>query len=130
MVKKENVHLKLTEELSEIDSELEDAMEALSETNQRIDAYLNDDAEPDADTGSAPAAEPADRRTAAANEPHRDCIASTTYQPPSSISASPEPCPASLIATSFGSTSLLKLKLSVAPMSFPPLSFPVIETSS
>lgn len=65
MVKKDNVHLKLTEELSEIDSELEDAMEALSETNQRIDSYLNDDGEPDRGTDAEPAAELPD----AADEP-------------------------------------------------------------
>ncbi|MFP6584113.1 MAG: hypothetical protein VCD00_16365 [Candidatus Hydrogenedentota bacterium] len=57
MVKKDNVHLKLTEELSEIDSELDDALEALSTTNQRIDAYLNGDEDPDRWSDATPATE-------------------------------------------------------------------------
>lgn len=43
MAKKENVHLKLSEELAGIDVELDKAMEALSETNLRIDTFLSDD---------------------------------------------------------------------------------------
>lgn len=38
---KDNVHLKLSEELEGIDAELDLAMEALSATNDRIDTYLN-----------------------------------------------------------------------------------------
>ena len=45
MAKKENVHLQLSEELSDIDDELEQAMEALSDTNQRIDDFLNENEE-------------------------------------------------------------------------------------
>ena len=41
MAKKEDVHLKLSEELEGIDADLDKAMEALSETSQRIDAFLN-----------------------------------------------------------------------------------------
>ncbi len=41
MGKKEDVHLKLSEELEGIDAELEEAMEAVSETSQRIDAFLD-----------------------------------------------------------------------------------------
>ena len=43
--KKDNVHLKLSEELEGIDAELSNAMDALSATNERIDSYLNDGAE-------------------------------------------------------------------------------------
>jgi hypothetical protein len=42
MAKKDNVHLKLSEELVDIDAELELAMESLSDTNQRIDTFLNE----------------------------------------------------------------------------------------
>ena len=42
MAKKDNVHLQLSEELVDIDAELELAMEALSDTNQRIDTFLNE----------------------------------------------------------------------------------------
>lgn len=45
MAKKENVHLQLSEELSDIDAELERAMEDLSDTNQRINDFLNDEDE-------------------------------------------------------------------------------------
>jgi hypothetical protein len=41
-VKKEDVHLQLSEELVGIDAELDRAMEALSATNFRIDAFLNE----------------------------------------------------------------------------------------
>lgn len=51
--KKENVHLKLSEELEGIDAELGDAMDALSATNDRIDAYLNDDGELVTEPGNA-----------------------------------------------------------------------------
>ena len=43
MSKKENVHLQLSEELSDIDAELEQAMEDLSGTNQRINDFLNEE---------------------------------------------------------------------------------------
>lgn len=57
MAKKDNVHLQLTEELNSIDAELEDAMEALSATNHRIDSFLNDGIEPTEASRSKPAAE-------------------------------------------------------------------------
>ena len=44
-MKKEDVHLQLSEELAGIDAELERAMDALSQTNDRIDSFLNDDGE-------------------------------------------------------------------------------------
>ncbi len=47
MKKKEDVHLQLSEELASIDIELDKAMEALSETNHRIDSFLNGDEEGD-----------------------------------------------------------------------------------
>ena len=60
MAKKDNVHLRLSEELSGIDAELELAMEALSSTNQRIDDFLNyegEEGEVTSTKNSAPAAE-------------------------------------------------------------------------
>ena len=43
MAKKENVHLQLSQELSGIDADLEKAIEALTETNHRIDSFLNEE---------------------------------------------------------------------------------------
>jgi uncharacterized protein YfcZ (UPF0381/DUF406 family) len=45
MAKKDTVHLRLSEELSDIDAELEKAMEALTNTNERIDTFLNGEGE-------------------------------------------------------------------------------------
>ena len=66
MKKKDNVHLQLSEELVEIDEELGQAMEALSETNQRIDSFLN--GEEDVATPTEPAAEIDDKAEEAAVE--------------------------------------------------------------
>lgn len=55
--KKDNVHLKLSEELEGIDAELGDAMDALSATNERIDSFLNDDGEIPEQRPGKPAAE-------------------------------------------------------------------------
>ena len=45
MTKKQDVNLQLSEELAGIDAQLDQALEALSETNQRIDSFLNPDEE-------------------------------------------------------------------------------------
>ena len=56
MAKKDNVHLQLSEELAGIDAELDEAMEALSETNHRINSFLNGE-EVESDAPKVPAAE-------------------------------------------------------------------------
>mgnify|MGYP001278397919 CR=1 FL=1 len=47
MSKKENVHLQLTQELESIDADLDKAIDDLTETNLRIDTFLNGEENPE-----------------------------------------------------------------------------------